>query len=416
MKTMPYNLIRFSMMLVLIFAFSALQAQNGYVTVTGQLKDAKSGEKIGHATITVPGTHIGTVSNSDGEFILKIQNSLQAEYFEVSHLSYTTTKFKISEASGKDKTFYLDLQPIQLKELSVVPGDARGIVEMAMHRIRKNYSEGVNMMTGFYRESIRQRRDYLSISEAVVDIRKAPYTNWQDDQVKIFKGRKSSNVKKADTLMVQLQGGPNVSLLLDIVKNTDLSIALDSLDNYLFEIESMVTIDNRLNWVIGFAPNVIKPVPLYNGKLYIAQDNMAITRAEFSLDLNDAEKAAQLFVRKKPAGLVFIPTSTSYLVTYKEQNSKFYLSYVRVDLKFRCDWKRKLFKNHYTVMSELAITDRHEENIVKFANQEVFKTSMVFEDKVQAFADPDFWGDNNIIEPESTIENAIKKLSKGLKK
>ncbi len=416
MKTMPYNLIRFSMMLVLIFAFSALQAQNGYVTVTGQLKDAKSGEKIGHATITVPGTHIGTVSNSDGEFILKIQNSLQAEYFEVSHLSYTTTKFKISEASGKDKTFYLDLQPIQLKELSVVPGDARGIVEMAMHRIRKNYSEGVNMMTGFYRESIRQRRDYLSISEAVVDIRKAPYTNWQDDQVKIFKGRKSSNVKKADTLMVQLQGGPNVSLLLDIVKNTDLSIALDSLDNYLFEIESMVTIDNRLNWVIGFAPNVIKPVPLYNGKLYIAQDNMAITRAEFSLDLNDADKAAQLFVRKKPAGLVFIPTSTSYLVTYKEQNGKFYLSYVRVDLKFRCDWKRKLFKNHYTVMSELAITDRHEENIVKFANQEVFKTSMVFEDKVQAFADPDFWGDNNIIEPESTIENAIKKLSKGLKK
>ncbi len=103
-------------------------------------------------------------------------------------------------------------------------------------------------------------------------------------------------------------------------------------------------------------------------------------------------------------------------MTYKEQNGKFYLSYVRVDIKFRCDWKRKLFKNHYTVMSELAITDRHEDNIVKFANQEVFKTNMVFEEKVQAFADPDFWGDNNIIEPESSIENAIKKLSKSLKK
>jgi hypothetical protein len=35
---------------------------------------------------------------------------------------------------------------------------------------------------------------------------------------------------------------------------------------------------------------------------------------------------------------------------------------------------------------------------------------------VQDFADADFWGEYNIIEPESSIENAIKKLSKSLKK
>jgi hypothetical protein len=108
--------------------------------------------------------------------------------------------------------------------------------------------------------------------------------------------------------------------------------------------------------------------------------------------------------------------STSYLVTYKPQNGKYYLNYVRVDLKFRCDWKRRLFKNNYTVMSELAITDRREDNIIKFVNQEVFKANMVFAEKVQDFADVDFWGDNNIIEPESSIENAIKKLSKSMKK
>lgn len=205
-------------------------------------------------------------------------------------------------------------------------------------------------------------------------------------------------------------------MLIDIVKNTDLSIALDSLDNYKFEFGSVVTIDNQLNWVINFSPNVVKEAPLYIGKLYINQEKMAITRAEFSLDLGDEDKAATLFVKKKPMGLLFTPTSTSYLATYKEQNGKYYLSYLRVDLKFRCDWKKRLFRNHYTVMSELAITDRHADNIVKFANKEVFRTNMVFEEKVQAFADPDFWGDNNIIEPENSIENAIKKLSKGVKK
>lgn len=416
MKTFQKNMIRTGLLFVLFASCVAGFTQNTFVTVNGQLKDAKTGEKIIYASIVVPNTGIGTVSNSDGEFILKVNTSLNAEYFEVSHISYATTKFKISDAIGKDKIFYLDILPIQLKEISVVPQDPRGIVEMALSNIPKNYSEVPNLMTGFYRESIRQRRDYLSISEAVVDIYKAPYTSRQDDQVKIFKGRKGTNVKKADTLMVQLQGGPHVSMLLDIVKNTDLSIALDNLDNYRFELGSIVNIDNKMNWIINFSPAIEKDEPLYYGKLYISQDNMAITRAEFSLDLKDESKAANLFIQKKPMGLRFMPTSTSYLVTYKEQNGKYYLSYVRVDLKFRCDWKRRLFKNHYTVMSEVAITDRRENNIVKFANQELFKSNMVLNEKIQDFADVDFWGEYNIIEPENSIENAIKKLSKSMKK
>jgi hypothetical protein len=41
---------------------------------------------------------------------------------------------------------------------------------------------------------------------------------------------------------------------------------------------------------------------------------------------------------------------------------------------------------------------------------------MIFTEKVQNFTDVDFWGEYNIIEPEISIENAIKKISKGLKK
>ena len=416
MKTFTTNLVRTGILLLLFATISAAKAQNSFVTINGTLKDSKTGEKIRYATIAVPNTGIGTVSNYDGEFTLKVNSALNAESFEVSHMSYATAKFRISEAAGRDKTYFLDVKPIQLKEISVVPGDAREIVEMALRTIDKNYSAVPNMMTGFYRESIRQRRDYLSIAEAVVDIYKAPYLTNQDDQVKIFRGRKGSNVKKADTLMVQLQGGPNVSMLLDIVKNTDLSIALDNLNNYQFELGNVVNIDNRVNWVINFSPAVISEEPLYFGKLCIDQETMAITRAEFSLDLSDEGKASRVFIQKKPIGLHFKPTSTSYLVTYKQQDGKYYLNYVRVDLKFSCDWKRRLFKNHYTVVSEVAITDRRTGNIVKFANSDVFKKTMVFAEKVQDFADPGFWGEYNIIEPEISIENAIRKISKSMQK
>lgn len=412
MKAKKIKLILISMILLLSASFFSSSAQNTYITVTGFLKDSKSGDKITYATVTVPGTGIGTVSNSEGEFTLKISTALNAEYFEVSHLSYATKRYKISEALEKENTYLMELQPVQLKEIPVVPKEARDIVESAFNNIKSNYSDVPNMMTGFYREYIMQRRDYISISEAVIDIYKASYTSIQEDQVKIFRGRKATNVKKADTLMVQLQGGPKVLMLLDIVKNTDLSIALDNLDNYQFELGSVVNIDDQPNQIINFAPAVESEYPLYFGKLYISEENMAITRAEFSLDLRDADKAAGVFVKKKPIGLVFMPISTSYLVTYKEQNGKYYLNYVRVDLKFRCDWKKKLFKNNYMMMSEMAITGRSEDNISKFDNQEQFKTHMILSEKVEDLNDTDFWGEHNIIQPEESIENAIRKLSK----
>jgi hypothetical protein len=402
-----------TMLFLFLFAFlGAGYSQPTYITVTGTLKDSKTGEKIAHATIRVPGTSVGTVSNAEGAFILKVSADQKDGFFEVSHLSYAPAKFRISESAGKDNTFTLEQQPIQLKEVAVVPQDARVIVEMALNAIRKNYSPAPNMMTGFYRESIRQGRDYLSVSEAVVDIYKGAYAGGQDDQVRIYKGRKGSNVKKADTLMVQLQGGPHVAMLLDLVKNTDLGIAIANLDNYDFEIESMASVDNHLNWVISFSPAVVKEDPLYYGKLYIAQETMAITRAEFSLDLKDETKAASMFIRKKPAGLKFVPEITSYLVNYKEQNGRYYISYVRAELKFKCDWKKRLFKNRYVIVSEVAITDRREDNIAKFTGQDLFRPGMVFTEKVQDFEDAGFWGEYNIIEPESTIESAIKKLSK----
>lgn len=420
MKPILNQIFIICLTITILFGFETVNAQNGndsFIVISGKVKDTKTHDPVPFASVSVPGTDVGTVTNSEGEFSIKINKSLNAEFIEISHLSFTNKKFKIAESVGDERVFYLEQHVYQLKTTSIRPKEPRDIVMMALRNIKRNYSENVNMMTGFYRESIRQRHDYLSISEAVVDIHKAAYSGLTgSDQVKISKGRKGNNVKRADTLMVQLQGGPNVSMLLDIVKNTDLSIALDNLDNYLFEFASVVNIDDKPNYVISFSPNVVKPEPLYFGKLYIEQESLAITRAEFSLDLSDGDKAAKQFVQRKPAGLIFLPTATSYLVTYKENKGKYYLNYVRIELKFRCDWKKRWFKNFYTIVSEVAITDRREDNIVRFANQELFKSHMILADKIQFLGGDNYWGDFNIIEPEESIQNAYKKFTKGLKK
>jgi len=44
------------------------------------------------------------------------------------------------------------------------------------------------------------------------------------------------------------------------------------------------------------------------------------------------------------------------------------------------------------------------------------RTSVIMSDKTLGFSDPEFWGEYNVIEPEKSIETAIKKIKKQLKK
>ena len=66
-------------------------------------------------------------------------------------------------------------------------------------------------------------------------------------------------------------------------------------------------------------------------------------------------------------------------------------------------------------MSEIAITDRTDQEVIKFAGKERMKYTDVFTEKVSAFVDPDFWGDYNVIEPDQSIESAIRRLNRKLK-
>ena len=403
---------------ILTIGFGFTYAQNGtsYYTVNGVIKDSKTKQKVIFASVSVPGTNVGTVSNSDGEFTLKVQKSLNIKEFEISHLGYINKKFAITE-STEEQVFLVDPFSVELKELVVKPVDPRSLVLRAIGSIGDNYSAVPNMLTGFYRETIKQRRDYVSISEAIIDIYKTSYSSsYENDRVKIFKGRKGSNVKKVDTLTVKLIGGPSVSLMLDIVKNPDVLLSRENIDYYSYELLNIVNIDGKLNYEIGFTPVMDLSFPLYYGKLYIEKETLALTMAQFSLDLKDEDKAASTFVKKKPMGLKFIPTSTSYLVTYKEQNGKYYINYVRNEVKFSCSWKRRIFRTNYTVMAEMAVTERKTENVEKFTAKESFKQYTVLADKVNEYFDENYWGEYNTIVPDESIQSAINKFNRRFKK
>lgn len=411
--------LRYSVTAVALIISAVLTAQEvDYNLVNGVIKDAKTKERVVFATISVPGTTIGTVANADGEFTLKVPKTVKSNVFEITHLGYQNTQFPIvNGTSGKDKVYLIEPASLEIQSVVIRPMDARTILEGALKNIDKNYSDKPVSFTAFYRESIKQRREYISIAEAVAEIYKAPYRyTLETDKVKIVKGRRGENVKKADTLMVKMQGGPHVSLYLDVIKNPELILTREDLPYYNYEVVDVVKIDNEANYVISFTPNTKLEYPLYQGKLYINTENLAITMAEFSIDLSEPEKVAQIFVRKKPAGLIFEPISTNYLVTYKKVNDKYHVNYMRSEVKFRADWRKRIFKTNYTIMSEMAITERNFDNVNKITFKESFKPNLILADRVNEYFDENYWGSYNTIEPDESIQSAISKFNKRFRK
>jgi hypothetical protein len=418
MKTLASNFKKMGMIALLMLVLSPVMAQNGnYSVISGNIKDAKTNQAIFFAYVTIPGTHIGTISNSEGDFALKIASNIEAKELEFSHLGYKTKRIPMTSLQKSNNEILLEPASVDMQSVTVRPEDPAKIVSDALRKVPQNYSDKPNMLTGFYRETIKQRKDYISISEAVVDVYKAAYKPLSGvDRVKIFKGRKSSSVKKADTLAVKLQGGPSVSLLLDIAKNFDILFFENYENFYDFTLEDMVTIDNNINYVISFAQKPSVEAPLYYGRLYIDTRSLAITNIQFSLNIENKDEAAKFFILKKPQGVKFAPTSTSYLVNYTENNGKYYLSYARNELSFKANWRKRLFSTSYSVTAELAITDRDTENATKISIGDSFKSTEVLADAVQAFNDTDFWGEHNTIKPEESIEDAIKRYGKRLKR
>ena len=64
----------------------------------------------------------------------------------------------------------------------------------------------------------------------------------------------------------------------------------------------------------------------------------------------------------------------------------------------------------------LSILNSFKEFLNKKKSKERMKSSIILSDEAVGFADPNFWGEYNIIEPEKSIESAIRKIQRQLKK
>lgn len=306
----------------------------------------------------------------------------------------------------------------ELPEVNIsVPREAVVLVKETLRKKGENYLVDPSVMTAFYRETIKKRRKNVSLSEAVVTIFKSPYTSQRRDAIQMYKSRKSTDYDKLDTLVLKLQGGPFNALYVDVMKYPEYIFTEESIDNYSFSFDRSTRINDRLIYVVNFRQRDYISEPLYEGKLYIDVEKKILTSAIYSLNITNREMASRLFVRKKPRNANVYPTEVAYRVDYREKDGRWYYGYSNALLEFKINWDKKLFNSVYSMTCEMAITDwekNQELNEPKYRDR--LKSTMILSDEAVGFSDPDFWGEYNIIEPEKSIESAIKKIQRQLRK
>jgi len=405
-----------------IILFLFLLSAQGYAQVTDKYNEYKgkivsdvTGKPLEFASITLAGSNIATVSNAEGEFLLKVPVDLQDRSVLISYLGYANREIPLAQLKTEKKEIRMAESIERLPEVSVSTKDPEAIVREAARKIKNNYTSDPLIMTAFYRESISKGKKYASLSEAVVEIYKEPYASLMEDEARLFKARKSTDYRRLDTLVLKLQGGPYNTIRFDVAKNRDLILDDEAFRNYSFTYTSLTSINNRPTHVISFRQLPSIEEPLFYGKLFIDAQTYAISKVDISLNLENEILASKYFVKKKPLNADVTPIKANYQVDYKESQGKWFQSYSRLELGFKVNWKKKLFNSNYDIIIEMAVTDwkKNEENI-KLKNTEKLRSNVILTDKTSGFSDPDFWGQYNIIEPEKSIENAIQKIQRKL--
>jgi len=379
---------------------------------------SQSGESLVFATLSVNNTNISTITNSDGEFNLKIPKELTDVKITVSFIGYFKKVIPISEFKKEDTLIVLKASTVELSEINLVlPKDARSLVLTTFRKKAENNLNEPALMTAFYRETIKKRKKNVSLAEAIVSVYKQPYTSNRRDYIKLLKARKSTDYSKLDTLALKLQGGPFNALYIDLMKYPEYMFSDDVIDLYTFSYGQSTTINEKPVFVVTFKQRDDVKTPLYYGKLFISAETFALTSAIYNLNVENKILSSKLFVKKKPSDVFVYPTQAAYRVDYREKNGKWYYGYSNVQLTFKINRKRKFFNTIYSLTSEMAITDWK----VNIDNETVkpkdrMRPSIIISDEASGFSDPEFWGAYNVIEPEKSIEAAINKIIRQLKK
>lgn len=382
-----------------------------FITLRGIITDQKREETIPFCNVAIVGKAIGTMSNNDGIYSIKIPVKYKNDTLRFSCLGFLPFEIPIANTTDSLLNVNLEKTVYHLKTVDVVLYHPPFVLQSFFENLSKNYNDKYSLFTTFYREIIQENSNYTDVSEAVLNVLKAPFSNeFNEDLVKFIKGRKSSNVQPFDDIRFKLKGGPYYITKLDVVKNKESFINPEFIQLYTYEFQQKTLIDGRETAVISFTPIYNLRDMLYEGLLYFDIETWALSRIEFKYTRQGLQEARNLMIEKEPKGCKAIPTELSYQVQYKLIDQKWYLYSARSSIQVKIYDKEKRQKTKFNSISEILTTNIEIGDLQHFNRKDIFRPNEFFTEKINGY-DKEFWEDYNVIQPEEELNKALKKFN-----
>lgn len=381
-----------------------------YFFLSAKIIDDKKGNPISYASVSILNKPIGTISNTDGDFLLKIHPDNIRDTLIISCMGFSQIIIPAYKLLDED-LIIMNTFSIRIKEVKVIAITPAQLLENIRKNLTLNYCENTRLMTGFYRETVQQDENYINISEAVVEILKAPYSNnLRFDLVRLLKGRRSPDVKPFQWLNFKLQGGPFTITKLDVVKTMESFLDENYENLYSYNITKVIWYNENPVYVLSFKPASDTFEEGFVGEIYVHRETFAIVNIDFHLNKTGLKNAENILVKKKPKGVKARPTYVYYSVSYQQFEGKWHLANAKASIKFKIRSKRDKLNCEYKSVSDLLITDIKTTDLKRFSRDESLNQRDIFVEMINEY-DQKFWENYNIIQPDEDLKNAFKNYS-----
>lgn len=341
----------------------------------GKVADFLTYEPIESASVYIKNTTIGSITNADGNFVLKVPKKHLADTLVISSIGYKSFNVVIADFdNGSD--IFLEEDVASLDEVVIVadprPTTGNGIVQKAIEKLPNNLPEMPYLLKGFLRHKERNKKEYKWLIESAITLYDSSYAAGAEDNLKINvdETRKSYDLRDIDSLFTYSaylksigskagninRNSVKTSALVDAIKWNDARVnGLDNLfkgklnlvrnnnipgalfgknvlEKHQFHLDTIlvdngrklykIKIDKGENFVGLNTPGIFNEGFEPKGWIYIYYDNYAIKKVEYELIAgSDVQK-------RRSKSLYDTQNIHKLVITYREYDGKMYPNYI----------------------------------------------------------------------------------------
>lgn len=270
-------IVRYIGLLCLIFLMPAILSAQESFNFRATIMDAETNEPIPFAHIGIADTPLGTVSNSEGEFAMKLGQQHLEKKLLVSSVGYVTTQVGLDLMVDKFPVIWLERAVVELDPVVVTTLSAKEIVRKAISKIEQNFPDHNFTTEAFYRTASNENGEFVRLLEAGVKVSDDGFQT-KNRSVEYLNIRKSKDFRYFRLEEAHLLED---ALPFDHVKQQKGFLNPDNLDYWQYSIKSFTQLNQDHVFVIEARFIGSKESVEHTAQIYIADDTYAIVQVDY---------------------------------------------------------------------------------------------------------------------------------------